>query len=343
VGWINKYKFHLIFATFFAILILIALGFGNGDLLTEEGLSKLELSSEELVNNGKREEIHRYFGYEKLLYRYITLPFDISLNINQIGRFSDIGFLYLLFLPLLFLSIFTKSRKLIFALIVSLFLFLVICLHNSHIVDYANKRSISSEADLTAFYAKTKFFDAPFTTFLVWFKTTTTPIYQAIDFIVDKISGDKDYITFPLITLLLIYLVLLLLRSKEVKNSSLKVILFLIFVYGFFWLTLSAGIIWYGFVMLAMAGIAIVVYLHNQEKNSSLKSRMNYYFSFSVVIAWLTIASFSRISSVPPMMRGNEAAKSMLQKNLSDYSIGKLESERELIDAIHPNLSATLE
>ena len=44
-----------------------------------------------LLSDTKREEIQRYFGYEVLPIRYLSLPYDAGINTNQSGDFVDIG------------------------------------------------------------------------------------------------------------------------------------------------------------------------------------------------------------------------------------------------------------
>ncbi|MEM6379883.1 MAG: hypothetical protein AAF705_16920, partial [Bacteroidota bacterium] len=60
----------------------------------------------------RREELQRYQGFEKGLPLYLSLPYDLTMNTNLVNRsYLDIGFLWLLLLPLLMLS--TKPRSLL--------------------------------------------------------------------------------------------------------------------------------------------------------------------------------------------------------------------------------------
>lgn len=58
-----------------------------------------------LLGNVQREELQRYLGYEEGIWRYLTIPFDLSANVNVAGlRHQEIGFFWLALLPFLFLG-----------------------------------------------------------------------------------------------------------------------------------------------------------------------------------------------------------------------------------------------
>ena len=82
-------------------------------ILLQDSGSLLARNDNVLLSDTKREEIQRYFGYEILPYRYLTLPFDVSVNSNETGVFVDIGCVYFIFLPLFILLYFTKRKLLL--------------------------------------------------------------------------------------------------------------------------------------------------------------------------------------------------------------------------------------
>lgn len=63
------------------------------------------------VSSATKLDVHRFMGYEYLLPKYISLPYDASMNTNVRGPLFDIGYLLLLFLPILLL--FFNSEKFI--------------------------------------------------------------------------------------------------------------------------------------------------------------------------------------------------------------------------------------
>lgn len=59
----------------------------------------------ETNSQSKYEELQRYLGFEDGLWRYLSLPFDITYSINIVGnRYVQIGFLFLGLLPLFLVS-----------------------------------------------------------------------------------------------------------------------------------------------------------------------------------------------------------------------------------------------
>ncbi|MDQ7010107.1 MAG: hypothetical protein Q9M94_07510 [Candidatus Gracilibacteria bacterium] len=72
------------------------------------------------------EDFGRYFGYEKGINNYIKLPWNLTMQKNQGGEFTDIGFIFLALLPALLL--FLPFRKNYYSLGVYALLFLEILL-----------------------------------------------------------------------------------------------------------------------------------------------------------------------------------------------------------------------
>jgi len=58
-----------------------------------------KLEQKENVNESLYEEVQRYIGYEDLIYRYTSVPYDVNVNMNLNGYFVEIGYLLLMFLP----------------------------------------------------------------------------------------------------------------------------------------------------------------------------------------------------------------------------------------------------
>jgi hypothetical protein len=70
-----------------------------------EARREREISGAVSSQRAVREEIKRYLGYEPGLPRYLSIPYDLTVNTNiDIPRYLDIGFIFLLFFPLLFFS-----------------------------------------------------------------------------------------------------------------------------------------------------------------------------------------------------------------------------------------------
>jgi len=108
-----------------------------------------------------REEVQRYMGYEILTERYLSLPYDISMNTNVIGGFVDIGYFLLMFLPVLLLLGFLKKPQYGFLIMIVS----IVLLSISTITAYSAKRGIKQTTNagrgIDRFLEKTTFEDFP--------------------------------------------------------------------------------------------------------------------------------------------------------------------------------------
>ncbi|NUJ98154.1 hypothetical protein HGA92_05215 [Candidatus Gracilibacteria bacterium] len=88
--------------------------------------NKAVMSNEGISSN---EDLGRYFGYEKGINNYVKLPWNLTMQANQRGEFTDISYIFLAFLPGLFL--FLPYRKkyyhvfIYFLLLFAVFLFVL--------------------------------------------------------------------------------------------------------------------------------------------------------------------------------------------------------------------------
>ncbi len=56
-----------------------------------------------LKGSSSKEDVQKFMGYELLSIRYLSLPYDTFTKSNIVSYFVDVGFLLLLFVPLVFL------------------------------------------------------------------------------------------------------------------------------------------------------------------------------------------------------------------------------------------------
>lgn len=92
-----------------------------------DSLENKEVMSNEWISSN--EDLGRYFWYEKGINNYVKLPWNLTMQVNQRGEFTDISYIFLAFLPWLFL--FLPYRKkyyhlfIYFLLLFTVFLFVV--------------------------------------------------------------------------------------------------------------------------------------------------------------------------------------------------------------------------
>ncbi len=277
----------------------------------------------------KREEIQRYFGYEDLFFRYTTLPYDTCQNVNQTGRFVDIGYLLIALLPIIILGICFKNKKLFYSLFFLFIVFIASCFTYSLINLNDSYVDLSKLANET--YADMGAID-----------TILSSVYLMLNFLFgslfDFAAGlfeKSNMLVYPL--LLLIFLAILsFFKRFNIRNS-----LWIIFVvYFFLWLLLSGGILWYGFLFIPLTTLLILSnYEHLNHAKYSLRSAI-----VTMIILWVVIGSFSRFSYLDyqNLQEKEHAGKGMLNGNIFPFAMGLI-NEKETIDFTAPYASKALD
>lgn len=293
---------------------------------------------QEINNDSKREEIQRYFGYELLLYRYLSLPYDVSVNNNQQGNFVDIGILYLLFIPVLIL-VFARNRRWLYPIILLYLLFTwIISTSNAFLFSSSRGKVLTESQALQNYLKNVSFSDEPFAHMLGYLYKLSLTLYIPFAEIGLGLSGDKDAITYPVIFSL--FIVMSLVLSKVLTSFSVKSRYFIIFfwIYSFYWLAFSGGIIWYGYILLLtgllLIGMLIAKLRDRGDKWGGLLKK-----AFIVLGSiWATLAIAMRTSDIQPMMDQKYFAKAMFNPVFYDYASGKIDRDQSL-DIIYADVS----
>lgn len=295
----------------------------------------------ELINDARREEIQRYFGYELLLYRYLSLPYDVSVNNNQQGNFVDIGYLYLLFIPVLLL-VFLKPRRWLFLLVLLYLIFMWIISTSNAFLFSLNSGKIPTELESIASYLRNNnFSDEPFSHLLAIVYTISLTLYQPFAYVGLGLSGNSDTITYPLVFTLFIGMSMVL--AQSLHSFSIKKKLFVVFfwTYSFYWLVFSGGIIWYGYILLLMGILYIAMIIKALKERKDLWYKpLRYAFIFFGSL-WVFLAIAMRTSDIQPMMDKKYFAKAMFNPVFYDYTAGKLTKDQSL-DILYADISKAL-
>jgi len=153
----------------------------------------------------KKEEIQRYIGYEDLLYRYLSLPYDSSININLTANFVDISFIYLMFLPLMFVVLIRrKSRWLALAVSLLSISMLLIATSNSYIFDPATQRGSPTKDGVITVPFNDSWSEKPVATMVHKMYQLTNKMFLPFKVIGKKITGQADHFTYPFLLLLFV-------------------------------------------------------------------------------------------------------------------------------------------
>ena len=315
---------------FLALTILVVLCMPN--------LSAENVQSNSDESTGLREEIQRYFGYEELLYRYVTLPYDLNSNTNQQGTFVDLGYLLLAILPLIILS-FLSSKRWVFYLGITIFiLYLFIGFRYSFIQDINNNRYNPAQGDLMLTYEVSR-----------WDGWILQHIYQLAGWIINPIvdyintfKGVHGKITYPF--MFLIFAAGLFGITKTKVKSDSKFIAMALFGFGFLWWLLSGGIIWYGYLMIPI-GLMFIFKGMNMNKDLFSQSIIKWIIGISIFI-WMIMAVFLRISSINMVNYATTNDHSQLGKHIVEprifpHTIGNADYNSSL-ELLSKNLSIAI-
>jgi len=294
-------------------------------------------SSEIAYSDTQREEIQRYFGYEDLLSRYLTLPYDISMNTNQQGSFVDIGFLYIMFIPLILFAILKNPVQRLFMAIMT-FLFFVLSIANSYILVGRTKVSAEVVGDVLTM-SDASWLDKV----LAYVYMGAYSVFSVVKPGLELISGDKDYVTYPIIILSFLAVLYFGFSNWQHKSVNVRVLILLAISYGFFFLVFSSGIIWYGYLFFVLLMIGMIYYFSTIEEKDDFMSVL---LKFSFVIfasIWIAIGMVSRISNITPGTPEQHMGKAIISPDVYLWNTGEIKSKSELLDRTTPGLSATFD
>ena len=327
------YKNKLQFLHCVVLALMVCL---PSSLLCQDNNVSLVLAEE----NAQREEIQRYFGYEDVLFRYLTLPYDISANVNQQGKYVDIGFALFALIPLTLLLLVYKNKKWFYGLTLFFTLYFFLCLNYSFVMNSDMSRynpatdliTTSEDVDIFQFVLEEVYAIAG---------ALTGPIVDGLGYI----TGPEDHVTYPIILALFIGIVWLVLRRQDVSDRF-KVIFLITAIFSMLWWLLSGGIIWYGFVLLPL-GYAFIFYGNRDRKErlSSASFKGLKVLSFSIIGFWVFTAYTSRISNISVLysIEGptKDTGKEIVDWKLMPYTVGTANAQQSL-DNLAPNLSVAI-
>lgn len=291
------------------------------------------------VYSAVREELHRYMGYEELLPKYISLPYDVVMNTNIGTAFVDIGYLFLLFLPILFLfSI--KNRFLKVGLMLFMLLFLIISLPTG----YRSNKTIPLE-EVSKFLEQeiiaTPFQDAPIANLKLQLTNIANTIYLPIhQSFINTFSGEGDAITYPIFFVFFLLAFFLLFHRFKDSSVGKQAIPYFFLIYCFLWLILGAGVIWYGLLMLPLGLIFVGVDAMKTRPQTNFFKLAFFVFGFF----WLVSAFTYRFSNYSAPLTQSELNGGIRQAEMNIgaihagplmYGLGRMDKSR-MIDFLFP-------
>ncbi len=277
-------------------------------------IANAQEKKEEVVQNSVREEIQRYMGYEPLLQRYLSLPYDTSMNSNVQGAFVDISYLSLAILPIIFLLGFKSKPSLGIPFMLLLLFFIGISISNGSLftnygvvnIDQINERTEVNmpEGFVANVYQR--------------IQSICAPMNKAIN----SISGENDHITYPLLMLIFVLSYFLIARRIQHLPERQKMLINFTFFFSFMWVLLTAGIVWYGYPIIALGFLLIIAGLSKIHNQTDWLSKGIAYLSFGVIGLYLLSSFLYRYSNYQTYV-GDVAPKVLYDIGEMNYQAGK--------------------
>jgi hypothetical protein len=280
-----------------------------------------------------REDLHKFMGYEAVLPRYLSIPYDTPTNATLENFFSDTGFLIILLLPLLFLSFGTqfspqKQFLLNFLIILLGSLLLTVSVSSA----FMNKNNLQSpEAALTLLDSKKAKNTIQHLSNLI--TKTTLHTYQPFYQISTKISGQRDYVTYPI--LIGIFALLLFAFRQRIKHFLLPDQALIIFtsLYFFLWWVLGSGMSWYGLILFILPYFFIIGYLNKVEKITK-NAKATAVLSFCLL--WILFAFVFRSVNYNPVNKTRAQISSSI--NLS-FFVKRIINKKRAMESSFPSVT----
>jgi len=267
------------------------------DYYVEQKLSVIPVSFQEEKDNNKIDlidrsgwdEIVRYLGYEEPLWNYLSLPFDFTYNVNITKtKALDVGFLYLILCPFIFIIFLIKKKAVKIMTSVLLLVFSGIGLFEHHYLSSSNSFWNSFEGHASWISGHTEFLNSILNSI---YSILLTPI-SLLSIIVEPLykMGSSINILFTLLVVTGLFYGLSTFLKRKIVNWNKDAISLgmIVATFTLFWTITGNGIIWYG-LLIWVALPALVIY---QIMNLKRDLPFSHIWSFSIIGVFIFINLF---------------------------------------------------
>ncbi|MEY3368137.1 MAG: hypothetical protein RI973_1292 [Bacteroidota bacterium] len=293
-----------------------------------------------------RVEIQRYMGYETTPMRYLSLAYDATMNINEQVALLEIGFLVLMFLPLVVLLGFKNNPLPRFLVILSSILLLTIASSNSYLLNDKQEKIKTDSKNLEEFLANTSFEQDPFGYLTASGYKLAGPVGESLERMLSQfVKNDQDTITYPILLSLVALFSLLAFSRVRNQHPAIQGLCLFSFIYTFFWLLLSAGIVWYGFLALPLLWLCIVrFFATSTEGKKDMDRHLSRYAFYAMTFVFIAMGLGQRFTGIK---MGLAMEDPMIGKRMFDpahlkYICGDMD-EKKVIEAFYPDLTRALD
>jgi hypothetical protein len=262
------------------------------------------------------EELVRYLGYEKAPLRYVSLPYDMTMR-NNVNNFAvDIGFLLLMFIPLLMLS--GGKGQLVYNILKIGFLIIVLSISIYgfwYMKGITLSESILEKVQLQLDANQPFLIDGIGAVYLFLYG-----VFLSIGshFMLFMEWSFENFIYMALIVSFLLFYFLY--RSSFSQYADkIKPLLAFTAIYFMVWLILGSGVPWYGLLGLSL-GPVIVVYALQSKHGFPGNHGWLRYFGLAMIGIWLAAILILRMTNTNPI--GDPEEFHPYDKKFSEYRAG---------------------
>jgi len=293
------------------------------------------------------EEIQRYFGYETLPMRYLTLPYDVTMNSNVDAYYVEIGFLMLMFIPLILLIGYRKRPLIGFGvMLLTLLLFVIstangILMKDKLIRTQVNEKTLTT--DLSTPNTQNGMMDAV-DHFIIGVYKVTHQLYMPFENFLQTFTGSEDHVTYPFLVFICFPLLFIILFVYlRYANNLRNIIIYAALLFAFLWLMFAAGIVWYGYLFMALSFIFMAAFFAKPFQGTA---RIIKYTFVGVIFAWFALTVVLRISNI--YILDQSAGIHLFDAPIVKYQMGekikknKRFSKNDLIQNYFPGLNTAL-
>jgi hypothetical protein len=296
-----------------------------GQVKTKERTNKQAKKNFSRIDPALYEEMVRYLGFEKGALRYVSLPYDMTMR-NNVDNFAvDIGFLLLMFIPLLMFS--GKQGQLLYNLLKIALLSIVLSIS---IYGFWYMKGIILPERILENLQQQMEANNPF--LLEWIGDCYLFLYGIFlgigsHFVLFMEWSFENFIYMALIISFLFFY-LLYKSSFSYYGNKIKYLLVFTGVYFMVWLILGSGVPWYGLLGLALGPVIVVYALQNKHVFPGNHIWLRY-LGFVMIGVWLAAMLFLRMTNVNPI--GDPEEYHPFDKSFSEYRAG-LKSGRNVVN-----------
>ncbi len=309
---------------------------GNNPAAKKPGLSERSRP-----NNVVREELQRFFGYENpLIARYLSLPYDVSVNTNVRGYHVEIGYLLFMFLPiLLIIGLVRKPLWGILVMLLSLFMAAIAGAH-SYLFTVSYQILKSNTPNMDRYLAKTDFEVAPVGVLTAYVYKFFLGIYEPFRQVFNFVSGSKDAITYSVMIGLFVFLFYII--QKRIKHHNLLVRTGINFscLYWFLWFLLGGGIVWYGYLILPLGILLLIAAAQKYELHKGWALKTIFGSLLLMSFLWIGMTYVVRVSHINSLNKN--AGKYLFDAQIIRYQTGAF-TERQVFDSYLNNINDALD